>query len=71
LITKKFEEFLNSIQLQFELNDKSGKITLPFYKRKKDNLNDLTRLEKCARYLQMIISEMIGSSHPRLLREMA
>lgn len=70
LISKKFEEFLNSIHLQFELNDKSGKITLPFYKRKKDKLNDLTRLDKCARYLQMILSEMIGPSHPRFLKEM-
>lgn len=59
LTTKGFEEFLQTIELQFQYgSDKS--IALPFYNYEKNDVRDLPRLDRNARNWQMILSKMIA-----------
>lgn len=62
LRTKKFEEFLRRVDLQFGHRDKSEFTVLTFYDSKTDALRDLPRLERNAKNWQMILSKMIVSN---------
>lgn len=53
------EEFLNTIELQFEYSNKEGTVCLPFYNCKKDDPQNLPRLERNAKNWQMILSKMV------------
>lgn len=56
---KKFNEFLETILLQFEYKDQDKKIGLPFYESHKHGIQNLEKLERNARIWQMILSKMI------------
>jgi hypothetical protein len=51
------EEYLNTIELQFEYSNK-GKICLPFYNCQKDDPQDLPKLERNAKNWHMILSKI-------------
>lgn len=57
---KKFNEFLETILLQFEYKDQDKKIGLPFYESHKHGIQNLEKLERNARIWQMILSKMIN-----------
>lgn len=58
LKTKRVEEFLESILLQFEYANQKDPIVVPFYERKLNENHDLRGLEKKARNWQMILSKI-------------
>ncbi|HEV8504462.1 MAG TPA: hypothetical protein VGQ53_03650 [Chitinophagaceae bacterium] len=58
LKTRRIEEFLESILLQFEYANQKDPIVLPFYERKLNEIHDLRGLEKKARNWQMILSKI-------------
>ena len=60
LKNKGIEEFLDTIELQFHLRDKSGTIDLPVYNREIDDKADRKRLDKNAKNWQRMLSKMIG-----------
>jgi hypothetical protein len=51
------DEFLETIYLQFDCEDKT--VVVPFYELGKNNFYDLAKLERNARTWQMILSKMI------------
>ena len=57
---KKFNEFLESILLQFEYKNQDKKIGLPFYESDKHGIQNLEKLERNARIWQMILSKLIN-----------
>src|SRR5688572_11497699 len=57
---KKFNEFLETILLQFEYKDQDKKVGLPFYESDKHGIQNLEKLERNARIWQMILSKMIN-----------
>jgi hypothetical protein len=57
---KKFNEFLETILLQFEYKDQGKKVGLPFYESDKHGIQNLDKLERNARVWQMILSKMIN-----------
>ncbi|MEO6914856.1 MAG: hypothetical protein ABI151_03675 [Chitinophagaceae bacterium] len=59
LTKKPFEEFLETILLQFEYRDRGRNIGLTFYERRKNNFRDLALWERIARNWQLILSKMI------------
>lgn len=59
LKNRQFEEFLETILLQFKYRNESKNIGLIFYERKKHNFYDLAAREKIARNWQLIFSKMI------------
>jgi len=60
---REFEEFLESIYLQFEYGENVETIELSFYQRESDNSRDIPALERNARDWQMILSKMTGSKN--------
>ncbi|WP_081147243.1 hypothetical protein [Niastella vici] len=62
LINKGIEEFLKTIELQFEYNNKRT-ICLPFFDCEKDDSRNLPRLERNAKNWQLILSKM-AITHP-------
>src|SRR5688500_18730888 len=54
------EEFLQTIQLQFEFGNGKEDIVLPFYESKIDNIYDLPGLERKIKNWQMILSKITG-----------
>ena len=58
LRTKKFDEFLRRIDLQFEQRDKNESIVLTFYDSAIDELRQLQTLERNAKNWQMILSKL-------------
>ena len=58
---KKFNEFLETILLQFEYKNQDKKISLPFYESDKHGIQNLDKLERNARIWQMILSKLINS----------
>ena len=58
LNNKGIEEFINTIELQFEYSNKKGTVCLPFYNRREDDRQNLPRLARNAKNWQMILSKM-------------
>lgn len=58
LKTRRMEEFLESVLLQFEYATEKDPIVLPFYERNLNEIQDLRGLEKKARNWQMILSKI-------------
>src|SRR5689334_22737587 len=58
LKTRRIEEFLESIVLQFEYANQKDPIVLPFYERKLNEVHNLPGLEKKARNWQAILSKI-------------
>ncbi len=56
---RKFNEFLETILLQFEYKNQK-KIGVPFYESEKHGIQNLDKLERNARIWQMILSKMIN-----------
>ncbi len=54
------EEFLNTIDLQFLMKDKTSTIVLPVYDFKIDDQEDRKTLDKSAKNWQTILSKIIG-----------
>jgi len=65
LKSKGFEEFLKTIDLQFEYHDKNKTIVLSFYDSETDDLQDLPRLDKNAKNWQLILSKMAAPNVKR------
>jgi len=63
LNNKGIEEFLNTIELQFEFANEQETVCLPFYNCEKDDLRSLPRLERNAKNWQMILSKMAFVPH--------
>jgi hypothetical protein len=57
---KKFNEFLETILLQFEFKNQDKKIGVPFYESDKHGIQNLDKLERNVRIWQMILSKMIN-----------
>jgi hypothetical protein len=57
---KGLEKFLESIFLQFEYPEEGKVFSLPFYEQGKNELNNLSMLERNARNWQMILLKMIA-----------
>ena len=57
---RRMEEFLKTIQLQFDFENGKEDIFLPFYESKIDNINDLQGLERKIKNWQMMLSKMTG-----------
>lgn len=68
LNTKSIEEFLSTIELQFEY-DNNRTVCLPFYDCQKDDPESLPRLERNAKNWQMILSKMAFVPTNRMIRE--
>jgi hypothetical protein len=62
---KKFNEFLETILLQFEFKNQDKKIGVPFYESDKHGIHNLDKLERNARIWQMILSKMINPKTDR------
>lgn len=58
---KRLEEFLKTMQLQFEFKDGRDAVTLPFFENKKNRLADLPLLERKTKNWEMIFSKMSGA----------
>lgn len=58
LNNKKIEEFLNTIELQFDYYNNKETVSLPFYDCEEDDLHYLPMLERNAKNWQMILSKM-------------
>jgi len=56
---RNIEEFLKSIQLRFEYNDKMDVLT--FYQRERDGTGVRSWLEKMSKNWQLMLSKIIGS----------
>jgi hypothetical protein len=69
LNNKGIEEFLNTIELQFEYAHEKGKICLPFYNCEQDDPRNLPRLERNAKDWQMILSKMVFVPVTRMMKE--
>jgi hypothetical protein len=69
LKTRRIEEFLESILLQFEYANEKDAIVLPFYERKLNEIQDLRGLEKKARNWQMILSKIAATQKNGLVEE--
>lgn len=63
------EEFLQTIQLQFEFGNGKEDIVLPFYESKIDNIYDLPGLERKIKNWQMILSKITGIKNKNPIRE--
>lgn len=64
---RNIEEFLESVELQFDFKDGNKRIVLPFYDCNRDQEGDRQRLVRNADNWQMILSKMTGSGsnkHP-------
>lgn len=61
LKTRKMDDFLKRIDLQFEYASDKEAIVLTFYDCKTNDLRDLPVLERNAKNWQMILSKMAGS----------
>ena len=61
LDTKRFEDFLKSIDLHFEHNDGSDDTVITLYESGFDNAPDLRKLEKMVRNWQSVFSKLIGN----------
>jgi hypothetical protein len=59
LQTKGIDEFLESIDLQFQFKNNSETIALPFYNRQRNNKKDRPKLTRNAKNWQMILSKMV------------
>ena len=66
---RRIEEFLKSIQLQFEFRNGKEDIVLPFYESKIDNVDDLPGLERKTKNWQMVLSKMTGIENKKPIRE--
>ena len=66
---RRLEEFLESILLQFEFGNEKNTIVLPFYEGKINKLHDLPRLERRARWWQMILSKIVTTQNIGPARE--
>ena len=69
LKTRRMEEFLESILLQFEYATDEDPIVLPFYERKLNEIQDLQEVEKKARNWQMILSKIATTQKNGLVEE--
>ena len=69
LKTRRIEEFLESILLQFEYANEKDAIVLPFYERKLNEIQDLRELEKKARNWQTILSKIAATQNNGLVEE--
>jgi len=58
LNNKGIEEFLKTIDLQFEYNNNKRTICLPFFDCEKDDSRNLPRLQRIAKNWQLILSKM-------------
>ncbi len=68
LETKEFEEFLRSIDLQFEFYDKNDTGVVTFYEREIDEIRNLPRLEKNAKSWQRILSKLVVPQAEKTLK---
>ncbi len=66
---KGIEEFINTIELQFEYSNKKGTVCLPFYNRGGDGPQNLPRLARNAKNWQMILSKLTGSQTGKIKKE--
>jgi len=66
---RRIEEFLKTIQLQFEFGNGKEDIVLPFYESEIDNSYDLPRLERKIKNWQMVLSKMTGIKNKKTIRE--
>lgn len=69
LNSKGNEAYLNTIELQFEFSNKKGAVCLPFYDCRKDDPQDLPRLERNAKNWQMILSKMACAPTYKTIKE--
>ena len=60
LRNKGIEDFLNTIDLQFFMKDKTATIVLPVYNIETDDKEDRKALDKSAKNWQRMVSKMIG-----------
>jgi hypothetical protein len=61
LRSRRFEDFLRRIDLQFEYGDKNKPIVLAFYDSKTNSIREIPMLEENAKRWQMILSKMASS----------
>jgi len=66
---RRIEEFLKTIQLQFEFGNGKEDIVLPFYESEIDNIYDLPGLERKIKNWQLILSKMTGTKNKKLIKE--
>ena len=66
---KGIEEFINTIELQFEYSNKKGTVCLPFYNREEDDPRNLPGLARNAKNWQMILSKLAGSQTGKVINE--
>jgi hypothetical protein len=66
---KDIEEFVKSIDLQFEFINKSETIVLPFYNSETDAPEERPKLDRNAKNWQMILSKMTGSKTDKIIKE--
>ena len=69
LNNKGIEEFLNTIELQFEYTNNRGTVSLSFYDCAEDDLHTLSMLERNAKNWQMILSKMICVPANKMIKE--
>jgi hypothetical protein len=69
LNNKGIEEFLNTIELQFEYSNNKGTVSLLFYDCKEDDLHKLPMLERNAKNWQMILSKMTSVPANKMIKE--
>jgi hypothetical protein len=69
LNNKGIEEFLNTIELQFEYTHEKGKVCLPFYNCEQDDPRNLPTLERNAKNWQMILSKLAFVQVTRMMKE--
>ena len=69
LKSRRIDEFLKSIQLQFEFGNGKENIVLPFYERKTDSISDIPALERKVKSWQMMLSKISGITNKIPMKE--
>jgi len=70
LKNKGIEEFINTIELQFEYINDKGTVNLPFYNSEEDDRPNLPMLERNAKNWQMVLSKMTGAPANKMIKKM-
>lgn len=69
LKTKKVQQFLRRIDLQFEFGDKDKFIVFTFFDSEKDEIHNLHKLERDAKNWQTILSKLVGWKTDKICRD--
>jgi hypothetical protein len=66
---RRFEEFIQTIHLQFEYSDGHDTIALPFYEKGINDVADFAVLESKVKNWQLVLSKMIGINSEAVIKE--